>query len=510
MPGGAEALEPPGMTLPILLSCCPSFVASTCILSYNECMQRRSSLLRTDLSRVHILIPGEASHGPVVYWMSRDQRVRDNWALLYAQDMALRQQVPLAVVFCLAPEFLGATLRQYAFMLRGLAEVERDLAAKGIPFALLAGEPAKVLPAFLRKCGVGLAVADFDPLKIKRQWIRAVVSAISIPFHEVDAHNIVPCRLASPKQEYGAYTLRPKLRTLLPEYLVPFPALKEHPHAWKGAVKKVAWQRVRAGLKADRSVREVDWLIPGEHAALRALRRFIARGLDRYADDRNDPNREGQSDLSPYLHFGQLSAQRVALEVMRADVRETARETFLEELIVRRELSDNFCFYNHNYDAPDGFPAWARKTLARHAGDRREYRYTSKEFEEGRTHDELWNAAQREMVIRGKMHGYLRMYWAKKILEWTGKAAEAMRIAIRLNDRYELDGRDPNGYAGIAWSIGGAHDRPWGARKVFGMVRYMSEKGCRAKFDVDGYIEKIKKMTRKKREGTRIKADERG
>jgi deoxyribodipyrimidine photo-lyase len=442
--------------------------------------------------------------------MSRDQRVRDNWALLYAQEVAMRQQMPVVVVFCLVPGFLGATLRQYAFMLRGLAEVERDLAAKDIPFVLIPGEPGKVLPAFLRKHGAGLVVLDFDPLRVKQLWKQAVISATSTPFHEVDAHNIVPYWVASQKLEYGAYTIRPKLRKLLPEYLVPFPALKEHPNNWKGSVRKVNWQRAHAGLKVDRSVREANWIVPGEHAARRALRRFIARGLDRYADDRNDPNRDGQSDLSPYLHFGQLSAQRVALEVMRADVRESAREAFLEELIVRRELSDNFCFYNRYYDTPDGFPAWARKTLALHAGDRREYRYTLREFEEGRTHDELWNAAQLEMVARGKMHGYLRMYWAKKILEWTKSPAEAMRVAIYLNDKYELDGRDPNGYAGIAWSIGGVHDRPWGERKVFGMVRYMSEKGCRAKFDVDGYIEKMGKMTSKKREGTRIKADERG
>jgi len=424
--------------------------------------------------------------------MSRDQRVRDNWALLHAQELALYYRSPLAVVFCLTPKFLGATARQYGFMLHGLEEVEHDLAAKGIPFFLLTGEPRTILPSFLKKHAVARLVTDFDPLKIKRAWKKAVAGAIRIPFHEVDAHNIVPCWTASPKREYGAYTLRPKLQRLLPSYLTEISHIGKHPHLWPGRTIKTDWRDVRRRLTIDSTVGEVSWIGPGERAALRLLKRFLATKLDRYNDDRNDPNRDGQSNLSPYLHFGQLSAQRVALEVLHADLRESSREAFLEELIVRRELSDNFCFYGPDYDNPNGFPAWAKKTLAQHGKDRREYVYTVCEFEEGRTHDDLWNAAQLEMVKRGKMRGYLRMYWAKKILEWTRSPADAMKIAIYLNDKYELDGRDPNGYAGIAWSIGGVHDRPWGTRQIFGMVRYMSYNGCRSKFDVKAYIAFVK------------------
>jgi len=424
--------------------------------------------------------------------MSRDQRVRDNWALLYAQERARRQGAPLAVAFCLAPVFLGATLRQYDFMLRGLEEVERDLALKNIAFFLLAGAPGQVLPAFLRKHGARFLVTDFDPLKIKRRWRMTVGRSIDIPFHEVDSHNIVPCRVASQKQEYGAYTLRPKLQRLLPSYLTPFPRMARHPHHWPGRIVPTDWRAVRRALALDASVGEVDWIRPGEGAAARALGRFVNGKLDRYAADRNDPNLDGQSRLSPYLHFGQLSAQRVALEVMNARVGEASREAFLEELIVRRELSDNFCFTNKDYDSPRCFPAWAQKTLGLHGKDRRAYVYTLRELEEGRTHDDLWNAAQLAMVTQGTMHGYLRMYWAKKILEWTPSPRTAMKIAIHLNDKYELDGRDPNGYAGIAWSIGGVHDRPWGERKIFGMVRYMSYNGCRSKFDVKAYIAYVK------------------
>jgi deoxyribodipyrimidine photo-lyase len=245
------------------------------------------------------------------------------------------------------------------------------------------------------------------------------------------------------------------------------------------------------GIKIDRTVPAVDWITPGERAAWTALRTFINRGLARYDESRNDPSRHGQSGLSPYLHFGQLSAQRVAMEVMKSAYLEGYQEAFLEELITRRELSDNFCYYNRSYDSAKSFPAWSRATLEKHRHDRREHLYTLAQFEKGRTHDDLWNAAQRELVVRGKMHGYLRMYWAKKILEWCRTPERAVKIALHLNDKYELDGRDPNGYAGVAWSIGGVHDRPWGEREIFGMVRYMSHKGCRVKFDVDAYIEKV-------------------
>jgi len=472
-----------------------SFVAIGSRLRYNVPVNLPYASSRIDPSRIHILRPGEPAAGPVVYWMSRDQRVRDNWALLYAQEQARRQRVPLIVVFCLAPDFLGASFRQYEFMLRGLEEVEQDLARKNMPFFLLAGEPAQVLPAFLRKQGARSLVTDFDPLKIKRRWKNTVSRAIDIPFHEVDSHNIVPCRAASPKQEYGAYTLRPKIQKLLPHYLTEFPPIKRHPHRRDGRTVSPDWRAVRRTLELNASIGEVDWITPGEGAAARALRRFVNGKLDRYGLERNDPNLDGQSRLSPYLHFGQLSAQRVALEVMKANVNEESREAFLEELIVRRELSDNFCFYNTHYDTPRCFPAWAQKSLSLHRKDRREYAYTLRELEEGRTHDDLWNAAQQAMVKRGTMHGYLRMYWAKKILEWTRSPETAMKIAVMLNDRYQLDGRDPNGYAGIAWSIGGVHDRPWGERTVFGMVRYMNYNGCRRKFDVNAYVEKLKKIS---------------
>ena len=447
-----------------------------------------------DLTRARILKTAVPRTGPVVYWMSRDQRVKDNWALLYAQHAALRSGSPLGVVFCIVPFFLNAGLRQYTFMLQGLREVEQSLRRKHIPFFLLLGQPEKEVPRFIASRNAALLVTDIDPLRIKGQWKNGVARRISIPFHEVDAHNIVPCWIASTKQEFGAYTIRPKINRLLDDYLTEFPSLKRHPHQWAGKQPTVNWKKVLPSINTDTAVPPVDWIRPGEKAAGRMLQRFIRQKLSGYSEKRNDPTLDGQSNLSPYLHFGQVSAQRIALEVRRSEEPRRDKAAFLEELIVRRELSDNFCFYNDHYDDFDGFPNWAKATLNAHRKDKREYIYSRQQFEKARTHDPLWNAAQREMMKRGKMHGYMRMYWAKKILEWTRSPEEAMKIAVYLNDTYELDGRDPNGYAGIAGSIGGVHDRAWGERPIFGKVRFMTYNGARTKFDVEGYIENVKRL----------------
>ncbi|UEC42280.1 MAG: Deoxyribodipyrimidine photo-lyase [Methanothrix sp.] len=428
--------------------------------------------------------------GPVVYWMSRDQRAKENWALSFAQDLAIKRRSPLAVVFSLAEEFLGATIRQYGFMLRGLQEVEMDLEEKGIPFIFLRGDPGEAVCRFAEEEAVSVLVTDFSPLATKRGWTEKVVERLDASIFEVDAHNIVPCWRASPKQEYAARTFRPKLKRLLSQFCGEIPEIRVHPHPWEigGGAE---WDRLLQDLNLDRSVPEVEWIKPGERAAGVALDVFLRDKLSFYDRDRNDPTLDGQSNLSPYLHFGQISAARVALEVYRAGADQRSKAAFLEELVVRRELSDNFCLYNSRYDSFDAFPDWAKRTLNDHRTDPREYLYHREDLERAATHDDLWNTAQKEMVLRGKMHGYMRMYWAKKILEWTESPEEALRIAIYLNDRYELDGRDPNGYTGIAWSIGGVHDRAWGEREVFGKVRYMSYRGARSKFDVDSYVERV-------------------
>jgi deoxyribodipyrimidine photo-lyase len=270
-----------------------------------------------------------------------------------------------------------------------------------------------------------------------------------------------------------------------------FPRLTKLASYSENEFKEVDWPSALRTLTVDPAIAEESWILPGEKAAVKALRSFLTKRLSNYARLRNDPVEDGQSDLSPYLHFGQLSAQRVALEVQRTSAPYGAREAFLEEVIIRRELSDNFCSYNSCYDSFAGFPPWAQNTLNEHRSDEREYLYSLEEFEKAQTHDELWNAAQMEMVASGKMHGYLRMYWGKKILEWTDSPEKAIEVAVYLNDKYEIDGRDPNGYAGIAWSIGGVHDRAWGERRIFGKIRYMSYRGASGKFNIGAYVEKV-------------------
>lgn len=447
---------------------------------------------KIDTRRVHALDAKDQSAGPVIYWMSRDQRVADNWALLYARERAAQMHQPLVVAFCLVPSFLGATLRQYGFMLKGLQEVEEALEKYGIPFSLLPGDPAEEIVKFAHSLKAGLVVTDFDPLKIKKKWKAHAAKHLSCPLIEVDAHNIVPCWSASQKQEFGAYTLRPKIHKALPEFLTDFPHLSKQKESLPHAAQKTDWKKVFASLDVNTDIAEVDWILPGEKAAHRSLSSFINERLAGYSEKRNDPTQKGQSDLSPYLHFGQLSAQRVALAVGEAQAPKSDKDAFLEELIVRRELSDNFCYFNPHYDTPEGFPAWAKLSHQKHAADEREYLYTLSQFEKAQTHDPLWNAAQHEMASTGKMHGYMRMYWAKKILEWTKSPEDAMKIAIHLNDTYELDGRDPNGYTGIAWSIGGLHDRAWFERPVFGKIRYMNYNGCKSKFDTAQYISRFR------------------
>lgn len=443
--------------------------------------------------------------GPVVYWCSRDQRVLDNWALLHAAEEALVRDAPLAVAFALAPAFLGAGARQYGFMLRGLREMERNLRAKGVPFFLLQHEGGvkEAVPAFVKQHNASLLVTDFSPLRLGREWREAVAKSVDVDVHEVDAHNVVPVWEPTDKLEYAARTIRPKITKLLPEYLVEFPELPQTA-AWDGAPPPtVDWDGMIARmLKEGKKVPEVRWCVPGETAARAALlgdpdagkEGFLPKRLLMY-EQRNDPNKPAAlSGLSPYLHFGQLASQRAVLEAQKLRGKNPkAVDSFIEEIVVRKELSDNFCLHNPNYDSIKGASDWAKETLQVHASDKREHLYTRQQLEEARTHDDLWNAAQIQLVEFGKMHGFLRMYWAKKILEWTATPEDALADAIYLNDTYSLDGRDPNGYVGCMWSVCGIHDMGWKERPVFGKIRYMNYDGCKRKFNVAAFVQQTKR-----------------
>ncbi|MGH2958189.1 MAG: deoxyribodipyrimidine photo-lyase, partial [Solirubrobacterales bacterium] len=422
--------------------------------------------------------------GPVLHWMSRDQRVRDNHGLLLAAELGDH----VHVAFSLLDRCGAAARRHYEFMLAGLEEVERDLRALGIPFTLLLGDATETLPALADSLGASAMTCDFSPLRPSRRRRDALAETLDIPLIEVDSRNIIPAWVAADKHVYAAFHLRNRHAKLLPDYLVEIPVLGKQ--SGSPDCEPADWSAARKFVRAD-DYGSALTITAGEAAARTALEDFIASRLDGYAERRGRPDVDQQSRLSAYLHFGQLSCQRAVLDVQASGAPPDDIAEFVDEAVTWRELSDNFCLFVDDYASARGFPNWGRETLGAHSGDARDVVYDLDAFEQADTHDVLWNAAQLEMVRTGRMHNYMRMYWAKKILEWSESPEEATRIAVLLNDRYELDGRDPNGYAGVAWSIGGVHDRPWMERSVYGKVRYMNENGARRKFDVDAYIRRV-------------------
>ena len=328
---------------------------------------------------------------------------------------------------------------------------------------MLLGPPKEQIPQFIDKHQIGGLIIDYSPLRVFKGWVQDLKSAVpnDLPILQVDAHNIVPSWIASDKLEIAAYTFRAKMHAKLDEYFTEFPPVIKHKYSlpFNEWPEPINWDNLYATLKCDMSVKKVDWAVSGYAAAIRVLDYFIRYSLRNYDEDRNEPNKNVATNLSPWYHFGQVSVQRCMLEVRKyMDRYEKPVQVCLEQSIVRRELADNFCEHQPNYDNFECADEWAKKTLVKHMSDRRKYLYTLEQLENFKTHDKLWNAAQIQMRVEGKMHGFFRMYWAKKILEWTESPMKAMEYTVYMNDKYELDGRDPNGYNGIAWAILGIHD----------------------------------------------------
>jgi deoxyribodipyrimidine photo-lyase len=328
-------------------------------------------------------------------------------------------------------------------------------------------------------------------LRHQRRWRSRVAAEAPCAVVEVEADTVVPVEIAAEAAQVAARTLRPRLQRCWDDFLVPLPA-RRPARGWdrrrRGGPGLRDLDRLLAGLDIDGSVAPVSAVHPGgTTAALARLRRFLAGGLRGYAGDRRGADHDSVSRLSMYLHFGQIAPVEVALAARaRTGIPAGDREAFLEELIVRRELAQNFCWYTPDYDGFGAVPRWARATLRAHATDPRPRRYDADELERAQTDDPIWNTAMREMIATGYLHNRLRMYWGKKILEWTSDPAEAHRVALRLNNRYFLDGRDPSSYANVSW-IFGLHDRPFGERPVFGTVRSMTAAGLERKLDVERY-----------------------
>jgi len=429
----------------------------------------------------------------VLYWMQSSQRVEDNWALSYAIQAANSLGLPIVVYFGLTTEFPEANFRHYWFMVEGLKEVSTTLQSLGVRFVVKHANPPTGLMELSEKASQ--IIVDKGYLRINKEWYNHAAQRTQVPIVQVEDNVVVPIEETSQKEEYSAATLRPKLLAKLNQFLdLPPQILPKKPSLDMeiDSVSLVDSERTLAALQVDRSVNKSKFFQGGTTRAKKLLELFMEHSLGIYERKGNNPENNCASYLSPYLHFGQISPVYIAIQILRTKA--AVSHKFLEQLIIRRELAIDFVHYNADYDSFLSLPQWAKKTLAAHAEDQRSYVYSLRELESAQTHDVYWNAAQKEMVVTGKMNGYMRMYWGKKIIEWTKNPSEAFKMALFLNNKYELDGRDPNGYAGVAWCFG-KHDRPWKEREIFGNVRFMNKKGLERKFNMDSYLKRINSLS---------------
>lgn len=424
----------------------------------------------------------------VLYWMRNSHRAVMNPSLNLAVDIANTLRLPVLVYCQPDHDRQCPCMRQYRFMIEGLCDTRDQLMDKGIAF--MVDSVAAGIDLSAVSSGAAALVTDAGYLKHEREALEHAIKVSVCPLISVESPVIVPLASLSGKEEYAASTLRPKIKKILHAYLNPAPdpvpqisslKIKLPGSAFKGE------QHLLTGTGPDPSVGAVRGVRGGYRCARRLLDDFVTRKLASYDKDRNDPDLDGTSLLSPYLHFGQISPVEAALAVI--DSEDENAEKFLDELIVRRELAFNFVRFNENYGNIKSLQSWALDTLMLHSADKREYIYSRDEYENSATHDPYWNAAQNQLVSEGIIHNYMRMYWGKKIIEWTVSPENAYEYMVYLNNRYALDGSDPNSYAGIAWCFG-KHDRPWAQRQVFGKVRYMNDRGLKRKFSMRTYLEK--------------------
>jgi deoxyribodipyrimidine photo-lyase len=425
----------------------------------------------------------------VLYWMQESQRARGNAALEMAIRGANKYGLPVVVCFGLMDGYPEANERHYAFMLDGLADCAAEFQARGIAFVLRRGMPGDVAVELSHKAAA--VICDRSYLTVQRQWRTALAEAATCPVVQVETEVVVPVDVASDKSEYAARTIRPRIHRVWDEYLVPLdetePEIPADGLPLESDFDLSDPAALLSTLDLDRSVKPVKRFRGGRVAALEMLNRFVDDVLDGYAKGRNEPSSAQTSFLSPYLHFGHISPVEMALAARDSGIGATEdRGSFIEELVVRRELAMNYANFAIGFETYDALPDWARKTLSEHAGDEREYVYDRAALEACGTHDAHWNDAMREMVHTGFMHNYMRMYWAKKILEWSATPEDAFNTTLALNNKYFLDGRDPNSYANVAWCFG-LHDRAWTERQVFGKIRYMNANGLNRKFDMEAY-----------------------
>jgi len=429
----------------------------------------------------------------VLYSMEASIREDFNFSLEFAVERANKLNKPLIVSFFITDKYRYSNQRYYRFMIEGVLKTKKAIEERGIKFVIQKDDFVNGTLK-LSKNAVCI-VLDKNYLKTQRIWRERIAQNSQVAVYQLENDVVVPIKLVADRPIPYAYLYRDRINRLIDRFLKPVEKLDLKVKSLDLDIESMEFDSVDGFLSIlniDKTVQTVEkYYVGGYEEAEKRLREFIEKKLFRYKELRSDPSKDYTSNLSPYLHFGQISPLRIVLEVLRHyDRRDENVASFLNELIVWRELARNFCWYNPLYNQYEGIPDWAIKTLEEHKKDKRDYLYSLQEFEEARTHDPYWNAAQMELLKTGKIHNYMRMYWAKKIIEWTENPKQAFDIACYLNDKYALDGRDPNGYAGISWCFG-SFDRPWRERKIFGKVRYMNDKGLERKFDMKSYLLKV-------------------
>lgn len=436
----------------------------------------------------------------VLYWMQMYKRTSHNHALVWAIRKANELDLPLVVYEGLKYYYPWASDRFHAFILEGVAEKRQEFAKLGIKYVFYLQKDKrspKQTVARLAKDAACIVTDDY-PCFIIPDHNAAVAERSKIAVFAVDSNGIIPMNKFD-KAEYAAYTIRPKINKLLPNYFKPFDeetvknkSLKIEVDCPETEVTDENIDELIAGCDIAHSVKRSSVYKGGTANGRARLKKFIDEILPGYAKTRNKPELDGSSRLSAYLHFGFLSPLEIALAVKESNAPNESKDAFLEELIVRRELSFNLTYRDKNYDSLRCLPDWVQKTMRKHHDDEREVIYSLEQLENAETHDPLWNAAQMEMVETGEMHNYVRMLWGKNVIAWTRTYEEAFETLVHLNNKYCLDGRDPNSYAGILWCFG-KHDRAWFERHVFGTIRYMASGSTGKKFDSKKYIEQYGK-----------------
>ena len=437
----------------------------------------------------------------VLYWMQMFKRVENNHALIWAIRKANELKLPLVVYEGLKYYYPWASNRLHTFILEGVEEKREHFEKLGIRYVFYLqknGKSPKQTVARLAK-EAALIVTDDYPCFIIPNHNEVISKRADIAVHAVDSCGVIPMSKFE-KEEYAAYTIRPKINKLLDKYLKPMEMEKvevKKPHLEVDCPEtEVATERIAdlvAGCDIDHSVKPSPYYHGGTKNARKRMKRFVEEILPDYDAARNKPEKDGSSRMSSWLHFGFVSPLEIALAVRDAKAPQESKDAYLEELIVRRELSFNMTRHNKNYESLKALPDWVHETMREHADDEREHIYDLEELENAKTHDELWNAAQREMVATGEMHNYVRMLWGKNVIAWSPSYEVAFETLIHLNNKYCLDGRDPNSYAGILWCFG-KHDRPWMERDVFGKIRIMKSGSTGKKFDSTKYIEWTKTL----------------